>query len=184
MLNECGSESKNHSHDIDIALPELKNQIGSRKCTYSLQWRHNGCDGVSNHQPRDYLVNRLFRRRSKKTPKLCVIGLCMGNSPVTGEFSAQMASNAENAPIWWRHHAVAYSRVMTVWMSSTLLLCFSLNLESMSYEVYQQQYRFTWNEICMGPQAMRWIKCQYTDIVYMRYSLLLLSIGIIYWLSC
>ena len=22
----------------------------------------------------------------------------------TGEFSAQMSSNAENAPIWWRHH--------------------------------------------------------------------------------
>ena len=58
-----------------------------------------------------------------------------------------MASNAEKAPIWWRHHAVAYSRVMTLWMSSKLLFCFSLNLESMSYEVYLQQYRFTWNEI-------------------------------------
>ena len=27
--------------------------------------------------------------RSKKTPKLRVIGLCVGNSPVTGEFPAQ-----------------------------------------------------------------------------------------------
>ena len=27
-----------------------------------------------------------------------------GNSPVPGEFSAQMASNAENVSIWWRHH--------------------------------------------------------------------------------
>ena len=27
-----------------------------------------------------------------------------GNSPVTGEFPAQMASNAENVSIWWRHH--------------------------------------------------------------------------------
>ena len=26
------------------------------------------------------------------------------NSPVTGEFPAQKASNAENASIWWRHH--------------------------------------------------------------------------------
>ena len=26
------------------------------------------------------------------------------NSPVTGEFPAQMASNAENVSIWWRHH--------------------------------------------------------------------------------
>ena len=32
----------------------------------SLRWRHNGCDGVSNHQPHDCLLNRLFRRRSKK----------------------------------------------------------------------------------------------------------------------
>ena len=25
-------------------------------------------------------------------------------SPATGEFPAQMASNAENVSIWWRHH--------------------------------------------------------------------------------
>ena len=30
---------------------------------------------------------------------------CAGNSPVTGEFPAQMASNAENVSIWWRHYA-------------------------------------------------------------------------------
>ena len=70
----------------------------------SLQWRHNGRDGVSNHQPHDCLLNRLFRRRSKKTLKLRVTGLCAGNSPVTGKFPTQMASNAENVSIWWRHH--------------------------------------------------------------------------------
>ena len=69
-----------------------------------LQWRHNGHDGVSNHQPRDCLLNRLFKRRSKKTSKLRVTGLCEGNSPVTGEFPSQRASNAENVSIWWRHH--------------------------------------------------------------------------------
>ena len=65
----------------------------------SLRWRHNGRDSVSNHQPHDCLLNRLFRRRSKKTSKLRVTGLCVGNSPVP-----QMASNAENVSIWWRHH--------------------------------------------------------------------------------
>ena len=49
----------------------------------SLQWRHNGRDSVSNHQRHDCLLNRLFRRRSKKTSKLCVTGLCEGNSPRT-----------------------------------------------------------------------------------------------------
>ena len=71
---------------------------------YSLQWHHNGCDGVLSHQPYDCLLNRLSKRRSKKTPKLCVTGLCAGNSPVTGKFPVQMASNAENVSIWWRHH--------------------------------------------------------------------------------
>ena len=44
------------------------------------------------------LLNRLFRPRSKKTPKLRVTGLCVGNSPVTGEFPAQRASNVEKFP--------------------------------------------------------------------------------------
>ena len=47
----------------------------------SLQWRHNDQDGVSNHQRHGCLLNRSFRRRSKKTSKLHVTGLCVGNSP-------------------------------------------------------------------------------------------------------
>ena len=70
-----------------------------------LQWRHKGPDGVSSHQPHDCLLNRLFRRRSKKTSKLRVTRLYAGNSPVTGEFPTEMASNAEHVYIWWRHHA-------------------------------------------------------------------------------
>ena len=48
----------------------------------TLQWRLNERDGVSNHQPQDCLLNRLFRRRSRKTSKLRVTGLREGNSPV------------------------------------------------------------------------------------------------------
>ena len=66
---------------------------------WALRWRHNGRDSISNHQPRHCLLNRLFRRRSKKTSKLRVTGLCVGNSPGTGEFPAQMASNAKMPPI-------------------------------------------------------------------------------------
>ena len=60
----------------------------------ALQWRHNGRDDVSYHLPRQCLLNRLFKRRSKKPSKLRVTGLFAENSPVTGEFPAQMASNA------------------------------------------------------------------------------------------
>ena len=51
------------------------------KAVFSLRWRHNEHDGVSNHQHHGCLLNRLFRRRSKKTTKLRVTGLCVGNSP-------------------------------------------------------------------------------------------------------
>ena len=100
---------------FDIKIPSHQNQSSHHKdkivsqslwwewlCT--LQWHHNGHDGVSNHRPHHCLLNHLFRCRSKKTSKLHVTGLCVGNSLVTGEFPTQMASNAENASIWWRHH--------------------------------------------------------------------------------
>ena len=47
----------------------------------SLQWGHNGHGSVLNHQPHNCLLNCLFRCRSKKTSKICVTGLCAGNSP-------------------------------------------------------------------------------------------------------
>ena len=70
----------------------------------SLRWRHNGRDSVSYHQSHHRLLNCLFGCRSKKTSKLHVTGLCAGNSPGTGEFPAQMASNADIFSIWWCHH--------------------------------------------------------------------------------
>ena len=51
------------------------------------------------------VYSTVYSGTDKKNPlKLRVTGLCAGNSPVTGEFPAQMASDAENASIWWRHH--------------------------------------------------------------------------------
>ena len=51
-------------------------------CIFLLHWQHNELHGISNHQPHDCLLNRLFRRRSKKTSKLRVNGFCEGNSSV------------------------------------------------------------------------------------------------------
>ena len=92
---------------ISIYVPEWADHTW--KICMTLTWRHNGRDGVSNQQPNDCLLNRLFRCRSKKISKLRVTGLCAGNSPVTGEFPAQMASNAENVSIWWRHHDIKWN---------------------------------------------------------------------------
>ena len=58
----------------------------------TLQRRHNERDGVSNHQPHECLLNRLFKAHMKqniKAPR-------HWPSPVTGEFPAQRASTAEN----------------------------------------------------------------------------------------
>ena len=60
--------------------------------------RHNESDGVSNHQPYDCLLISLFRHTSKKTSKLCITGICEVNSPLTGEFRAQMAVTREMVP--------------------------------------------------------------------------------------
>ena len=81
---------------------------------HSLQWCHNEHDGISNHQPHDCLLNCLFRCRSKKTSKLRVTGLCVGNSPVTCEMPAQRASNTENVSIWWHHHVLSFTDIQ-VW---------------------------------------------------------------------
>ena len=89
---------------------------------------------VSLHIPwaprHDCLLKRLFRRRSKETSKLRVTGLCAGNTPVTGEFPAQRASNAENVSIWWRHHTIInknFAHVVTIYLN-----CLSLNYRNSS----------------------------------------------------
>ena len=57
------------------------------------------------HQPTIVYSTVYSGEDKKKTSKLRVTGLFEGNSPVTGEFPAQMDSNAENfGDIWWRHH--------------------------------------------------------------------------------
>ena len=65
-----------------FAVAVISSQVQTyRQSIFAWQWRHNGRDGVSNYQHHHCLLNRLFTRRSKKTSKLRVTGLCAGNSP-------------------------------------------------------------------------------------------------------
>ena len=78
-------------------------------CWNSLRWRHNEHNGVSNHQPHDFLLNLFFKAQIKenfKVPRHWP--LSEGNSSVTGEFHAQRASSADNISIWWRYHVFPY----------------------------------------------------------------------------
>ena len=63
---------------------------------FGIQWRHDKRIGVSNHRHLDCLLERLFRRRSTKTSKLLVTGLCEGNPLLTDWFSSHRACKAEN----------------------------------------------------------------------------------------
>ena len=89
-LNITETNVKFHS-DMGITKPHFSPQSrGFRNLRDSRSDASCHYRDVSNHQPRDCLLNRLFRRRSKKTSKLRVTGLCEGNSPVTGPVTRKM----------------------------------------------------------------------------------------------
>ena len=114
-------------------------------CTIALQWRHNGHDGISNHQPHHCLLNRLFRRTSKKTSKLRVTGLCAGNSPGTGECPAQMASYAENVHIWWRHHGSFVRDDQCIYLTNEQMIkSFDVYIVVNLKRLWNKQPRFWW----------------------------------------
>ena len=97
----------------------IYNRICDRKALFwkqssSLKWRQNGVDGVSNPRRIDGLLNRLFIRRSKKTSKRRVTGLCEGNPPVTNGFPSQRASDTENVSIWHRYHMCHICNIMSL----------------------------------------------------------------------
>ena len=113
---------RNHFHEAEMCLCYVSyivpQQWKSAGC-WTLQWRHNGRDSISNHQPHDRLLSRLFRCRSKKTSKPRVTGLCAGNSlhkwPVTRKrfpfdnvimkfFSEEDVENPSCAPVQNRVH--------------------------------------------------------------------------------
>ena len=77
-------------HNSDVIMSTMVSQITSPSIVYSTVY--SGAD-------------------QRKISKHRVTGLCAGNSPVTGEFPAQRASNAKNASIWWLHHG--YPEVLT-----------------------------------------------------------------------
>ena len=62
----------------------MLNQLPQNRCFPSLPWRHDERNGVPNHRRLICLLNRVFRRRPKKTSKLRGTCFCEGNPLVTG----------------------------------------------------------------------------------------------------
>ena len=149
----------------------------------SLHWHHNERDDISNHEPHDCLLSSLFGRSSMKTSKLRVTGLGTGNSLVTGEFPAQMASNAENVSIGWHYHVLKiFALVMPLWcpcnwglkflylnlcISSTILLCNSQDSSHITKIIETQRsvcyngVEFVCNKSCQQYGKVQW--CLFRD---------------------
>ena len=119
-----------------LSLSCLVSALDKCLCIFTLQWRHNGRDGVSNHWHLNCLLNRGFWGRWKKTSKLCVTGLCVGNSPITGDFPTQRASKAEDVPIWWHHPDLTYD-IHIVALSETWDVVHPIS--------FKENFRFFWH---------------------------------------
>ena len=77
---------------------------------YALHYNDVIMDTMRLKSPASRLFTQhLFKRRSEEISKFRVTSLCTGNSPVTGEFPAQRASNAEIVSSWWRYHGFQFS---------------------------------------------------------------------------
>ena len=94
----------------------------------ALKWRHNECNGVSNHRRLDFLPNRLFRLRSKQTSSPRVTGLCEGNhrssvnSPHIGPVTRKMFPFGD-----------VIKCQLAVWLYDLFCLFFFLLISTISY---------------------------------------------------
>ena len=80
----CGWRSDQIHHYSDVIMGAIASQITSLTIVYST------------------VDSEADQRKHQSSASLAFVQA--GNSPGTGEFPAQMASNAENVSIWWRHH--------------------------------------------------------------------------------
>ena len=76
-----------------------------------------------------------FVQAQIKTSKLRVTGLCQGNSPVTGGFPSQKASNSGSVSIWWRHvsYSYMYARRTCAHIESKILKHLIIWLQRLEY---------------------------------------------------
>ena len=72
----------------------------------------------------------------KENIKLRVTGLCAGTSSVTCDFPAQMASNAENVSIWWRHHVYSSNALHCVCVFAHQRTLYNTFKTSLIYFIY------------------------------------------------
>ena len=111
------------------------NVISALQLKGTLRWRHNDHDSVSNHQPHGCLLNRLFRRRSKKTFR--VTGLCVGNSPGPVNSPHKVPVTRKMFPfddviMIWYGWVFAYQNLMRMYTCVSMVLFLTLLVKMFS----------------------------------------------------
>ena len=101
-----GNSQTKKNHYDDVIMGAMASQISSLKIVYSTVY--SDADQIKH---------------------LRVTGLCAGKSPGIGEFPTQMASNAENISISWRHHVVGFQTSM----AATTELCVTVAIPMMPH---------------------------------------------------
>ena len=100
-----------------------------------------------------------------------------GNSPVTGEFPAQMASYAENFSIWWRRHGfpvpIPRKRTLNIWRPIT----FHDALNSL-YDYFAARNRCVRQRLVITSHSLLWDVITYACPRYLLHHTLDSNIGI------
>ena len=136
---------------------------------WTLQWRYNERDGVSNHPCPEYLLNRSFRRRLKKTSKLRAIGLCEGNPPLTGGFPPQRPSHPEKGfhlmTSWSGRPAFVRINLVRFCLDVCGIrnICICQNEKLFKYHSYDTQ-NISWNEVVLYLLFCVWHQDVYTAV--------------------
>ena len=101
-------------------MGQLDNDLGSSSKYF---WAHYGdviMSGIASQITSLTIVYlTIYSDADQRKHHIRVTGLCAGNSPGTGDFPAQMASNAENVSIWWRNHELQQGSHGCIWGMDT-----------------------------------------------------------------
>ena len=136
VLCHCALFGQRRSNDKDLMVVLNIVFISWYTLRLTLQWHHTERDGTSNHIRLECFLNRLFRRRSKKTPKLRVTGLCKGiyrwpvDSPQERVFGDVILTwGRQDTPVWLVAVKMLFARGVLhgCWITSVI---FALYLSS------------------------------------------------------
>ena len=83
---------------------------------WTLLWRHNGHDSVSNHQPHDCLLNRLIQTQIKENIK------ALGHWPLCGEFTGDRWIRRSNGQLRGKWFHLMTSSWNQIFLSSPVII--------------------------------------------------------------